>query len=77
MEIIYKKLIRRSIYGLALAMAALPLALSTWNWLLFGMHVVLCVMFSVALGVFNPTRSARDEESLIAVGISIMPIFMV
>ena len=71
------KIRKRSIYGMALAVSALPLCLGSHLWALFGLHVVLCVMASVLLGVFNPMRNARDEETMVAVLSTIIPLFLI
>lgn len=74
---IFRKIIRRAIYGIALGIAAIPLVFGSGLWMLFYCHVVLCVATSVVLGVFNPTKSARDEESLIAGLSTIVPLFLI
>lgn len=70
------KLIKRGRYGAALGCAALPIALVTGQWLLFGFHLGLCIFVSVLLGVFNPV-DARHEETLIASLSGLLPLFMV
>lgn len=72
-----RKIIRRSIYGLAIAIASLPLAVISGMWLLYCIHAVVCVSMSVLLGVFNPTDSARSEETIISTMSSILPLFMI
>lgn len=71
------KIRKRAIYGLAIAVSAVPLLFPSHLWVLFGFHVFLCVSASVLLGVVNPTKSARDEESLIAAFSSIIPLFLI
>lgn len=71
------KITRRCIYGLALAISALPLAVISGFWLLYAIHCVVCVSMSVLLGVFNPTDSARSEETLIACFSSVLPLFLI
>jgi hypothetical protein len=72
-----KKLRKRSIYGLALGVSALPLCFGNYLWLLFGFHVVLCVAVSVILGVFNPAKTARNEETLIAALSTIIVLYLI
>lgn len=72
-----RKIIRRSIYGLAIAVSALPLAIISGLWILYSIHAFLCVSMSVLLGVFNPTDSARSEETLIACFSSVLPLFLI
>lgn len=72
-----RKIIRRSIYGLAIAIASLPLAVISGLWLLYCIHAVVCVSMSVLLGVANPCASARDEETLVACFTSVLPLFLI
>lgn len=71
------KVRKRLLYGLAIAVSALPLAVISGLWLLYGIHVAICVSMSVLLGVFNPTDSARSEETLIACFTSVLPLFLI
>jgi len=73
---VWIKIRKRAIYGLCLGISALPLALSSHLWILFGFHVALCVASSVLLGVVNPTKNARSEESLIAVFSTLLVLFL-
>ena len=68
---------RRAITGLCLALSALPLCFGNNLWALYGCHVVLCLLSSIFLGVYNPAKNARDEETLIATMSSIIPLFLV
>ena len=43
---------------------------------LFAFHIALCVTSSVLLGVFNPTKNARSEESLICVLSTVSVLFL-
>lgn len=74
---VWIKIRKRAIYGLCLGVSALPLALSSHLWILFGFHVALCVASSVLLGVVNPTKNARSEESLIAVLSTVLILFLI
>ena len=71
------KLRKRAIYGFAVGVAAIPIGLSTSMYALLGLHIFLCVTLSVILGVFNITKNARSEETLIAVGSGLLPLFMI
>lgn len=71
------KVRKRLLYGLAIAVSAFPLAVISGLWLLYGIHVAICVSMSVLLGVFNPTDSARSEETLIACFTSVLPLFLI
>ncbi len=72
-----EKIKRRSLVGLALGLSALPIAIVSQMWGLFIAHMILSFVASVSLGVFNYSRSARDEETLIAAFSGILPLFMV
>lgn len=69
-----KKILRRALYGIMAALASLPVAFVTQDWLLFGLHLFVCPVFSVILGAWNPT-SAREEESLIGAAAGTLPLF--
>jgi len=71
------KLRKRALCGLLISISAIPIVLVTGNWIMFGVHTVLSLVGMVVFGVWNPTRSARDEETLIAALSSLIPIFMV
>jgi len=70
------KIFKRFYCGLLYALAALPLAFMTGNWLMFALHTFTCVLFSITLGVFNPVI-ARKEETLIGLTIGLLPLFIV
>ena len=69
-----EKIKRRALYGLGVGLACLPIAIVNQAWLLLGFHVALCVATLVILGVWNPTKSARAEETTIGLIIGILPI---
>ncbi len=69
-----EKVTRRMVYGLAVGFAAFPIAIATHLWLAFAMHMVVCMCVSLFLGVFNPTKSARAEESMVGFVIGFMPL---
>lgn len=71
------KIRKRAIYGLAIAVASLPLAVISGLWLLYCIHAVVCVSMSVLLGVFSPTDSARSEETLISCFSVVLPLFLI
>lgn len=74
---ISEKIMRRFVYGLALAFSVAPLAIVNGAWIIWGIHSILCLTFSVVLGVWNPMRNARDEETLIATSGALFPLFMI
>lgn len=71
------KIRKRFLYGLALGIAPATLAVLNTAWTMWGLHIVLCVSFSVILGVFNPTKNARSEETLIATSSVLLPIYFI
>jgi len=71
------KIKRRALYGFAFGISAIPLVINSHLWVLFAFHCVVALSASVVLGVFNPTRSARDEETLVAVFLTIIPMFLI
>lgn len=71
------KIVKRSRYGLACSVGALPLFILSAAWTLLGLHVLTCVLFSVVCGVWNQTSSARAEETLIGASLVLIPTFIV
>jgi len=71
-----KKIFKRFYCGLLYAIAALPIAIISGNWIVYALHTFLCVLFSVVLGVTNPVV-ARYEETLIGLTIGLLPLYMV
>lgn len=70
------KWIVRMIVGFALAFASIPIAIVTGQWLMFGLHCILCILVSVVMGVGNPI-SARGEEVVIATTAGFIPLFFI
>lgn len=68
--------IKRLYIGLGFGLAALPLAFVSGDWILFGLHIVLCTNAMYLLGTFNPMRNARDEETFLGFTFVALPIFM-
>jgi len=71
------KIIKRSRYGLACAIASLPIFWVQGAWTLLLLHIILCVATVVVAGVWNQTSSARAEESLIGAAIVLAPLFTI
>jgi len=74
---VWVKLRKRAIYGLCLGVSAIPIVFSSGLWVLFGIHVAICIASSVILGVFNPTKNARSEETIIAVLSTVLVLLLV
>lgn len=73
---ISEKIRKRSLYGLACAIASLPV-FWTGAWTLLGLHIAICIATSVVAGVWNQTSSARSEETLIGAAIILVPLFTI
>ena len=71
-----EKLWKRFYCGLAYSLIALPMAIVHNNWAMFILNIILCLSVSIILGVWNPCRNARDEETMMGVVVSFIPIFM-
>ncbi len=76
-EIVTVKLRKRFIYSLALSLSALPLCYPNHYFGLFGFHCILCIVSSVALGVFGITKHARSEEAIIALLSTVCVLFLI
>jgi len=72
-----QKIVKRSRYGLACAVASLPIFVAQQAWTLLLLHVIVCVTTSVIAGVWNQTSSARAEETLIGTSIVLIPFFTI
>ena len=70
------KWIVRLIVGFALAFASIPIAIVTGQWLMFGLHILLCCLVSTVMGVGNPI-SARGEEIIIATTSGFLPLYFI
>ena len=73
---IMMKVKKRAAYGCAAGVAALPVAIGSGQWEMFGLHIVLATIISVFFGVLNPVI-ARKEETIIATYLGVIPLFMV
>jgi len=71
------KLIKRSRYGLACALATLPIFVVQQAWSLLLLHILICVSVSTIAGTWNQTPSARAEETLIGASIALVPLFTI
>lgn len=69
----YEKVVKRFLFGLAAGVAFLPIVIVNQRWLAFTYYLIIVIFSSVFLGVKNPCRSARDEETLIGavIGLSL------
>lgn len=71
------KIRKRAIYGLAIGASAIPLSIASHLWGLLSIHIGLCIVGSVLLGVYNPSRNARSEEVLIATLSTVLVLFLI
>lgn len=72
-ENFFVKLVKRGLFGLANGITSIVYR----QWKLFIVHIILCILLSVAFGVINPFGSARAEELAIGFIIGWLPIYMV
>ena len=72
----WTKVRKRAMYGAALGVAALPIAVGTGSWPLFGFHVAWCIILCIVFGVFNITSNARSEETFMAAATAMLPLAM-
>lgn len=70
------KLIKRSRYGAACGFASIPIAIVTGQWVMFALHIFLCVFISTLWGTLN-MKDARHEETAIGFFIGFLPLYMV
>lgn len=73
----FTKIRKRAIYGLILGCSSIPIVVFSHMWVLFGFSVFLSVISCVVLGVFNPTKDARSEETLIATLCLLLTLFLI
>ncbi len=71
------KIIKRSRYGLACGIAALPIFWVQGAWTLLLLHILICILASAIAGVWNQTSSARSEETLIGAALILVPLFTI
>ena len=74
---LWKKIFKRGYCGAAIACASLPLAIVTGAIAMWIGHLILMVGMMVWLGVFNPTPSARNEETLLGTFSGLLPLFFI
>lgn len=72
----FTKIRKRAVYGIILSCTAIPIVVFSHMWVLFGYSVFIAVVSSVLLGGFNPTRSARAEETLVATLCVLLMLFL-
>jgi len=68
------QILRRMLAGATRGIAPVLFVYFTGQWSLLIYHFILCVSVSVFLGVLNPTKSARAEETTIAAAYYLIPI---
>ena len=71
------KILKRARYGLACALASLPIFIVNGAYTLLALHIILVTGVSVVAGVWNQTSSARSEETLIGTSIVLIPFFII
>jgi len=71
------KIIKRSRAGLACGVASLPIFWVHEAWALLLTHITVCVVVSTAAGVWNQTKSASAEETLIGASYVLIPMLTI
>lgn len=69
-----EKILKRAYCGLAYSCASLPIFVVNGKWIVFALHIALCVITSIVLGVTNPYKNARAEETTIGFFIAFLPL---
>ncbi len=72
-----EKIVKRSRAGLLCGLGSASIFISSQSWPLLFSHILLCVLVSVAAGVWNQTSSARAEETLIGASYVFIPLFII
>lgn len=76
MRLTKSRLLTRLIYGFMIALCCLPVVIVKGHWLMFGLHIFVCMVVVGILGSQNPIK-ARSEETSIAVASGFLPLFMI
>lgn len=71
------KIKKRFIYGLACGISAITIPIFINLWLLYWVHLALCILLTIIFGVWNPFKSARDEETCLGFFYVVIPLFMI
>lgn len=71
------KILKRAYCGVFISCASLPLALAVGSLNMWFFHLVIMTGGMIYLGVFNPTPSARNEETAIGTLSGFIPLFMI
>jgi len=74
---LWKKILKRGYCGIAISLGSLPLAIAIGSVFLWYVHLVLMTSMMIILGTWNPTPSARNEETTIGIFASLLPLFMI
>ena len=74
---LWEKVWKRLVWGMWVGVSALLLISKASDWYVWGVHMGLVLSGSVLFGVWNPFRSARDEETVLGFVSVLLPIFMI
>jgi len=74
---VWSKIFKRTYCGMALSCASLPIYIVTGKWQVFALHTIFCILMSIWAGVFGIFKSARSEETAIAVTMSYIPLLAI
>lgn len=76
MKWLKNKILVRAVVGLVLGLAAFPVVIAFSVYLLWALHIGICVAVSTISGAFNPMKSARAEETMIGASSLLTVMFM-
>jgi hypothetical protein len=71
-----QKITRRLIYGLALGLASLPLALASGLWVAWGFQALLALVASLWLGLANPIKAVEEETLIATLSVVVTPFLL-
>ena len=70
------KVIKRSKCALAITLAGLPIAFITGTWVLFTCQVMIALVASIGLGVWNPLKASQEELVIGFLTIILVPFYV-
>lgn len=72
-----KKLQKRVLAGSAFGFVPIAIAIDQHAWILFSVHFTLCITMMTIMGIFNPFKSARKEETFLGAIFGCLPLYMI
>lgn len=68
--------IRRLIYGLSFGVIGLVMSFIYWCWPLGMIHMIICVMASMVLGLLNPIEAVNEEAMISSLSVICIPFII-